>query len=488
MLPRIPSERLRLANDRPADASRAYVLYWMIAARRSSWNYALDRALDWGEELKRPIVVFEALRADYPFASDRLHAFVLAGMRDNAAAFAQPGIAYLPYVEPRADAGKGLLAALASHACVVVADEFPCSFLPKMVAAAGARIDARLEVVDSNGLLPIRAAARAYPSAASFRRVVQRLLPVHLVAAPRASPFAGRQLPRAPALRAVRERWPAATARVLAGATTGDLPIDHRVAPVQGAGGSGAARRILADFVGSRVTAYDRQQRHPDLDGTSRLSPYLHFGHLSIHEAFDAVTRRERWSLRRRARTATGAREGWWGLSRGAEAFLDHLVVWRELSFNTCTYRPEDYRAYDALPAWALTTLEAHAADRRPFLYSREAFEQAATHDPLWNAAQRQLLREGWMHNYMRMLWGKKILEWSAHPREALSTMAEIMDRWALDGRDPNSYAGYCWTLGRYDRPWPERSVFGKVRAMSSASTARKVRVRGYLQRYGEHS
>jgi deoxyribodipyrimidine photo-lyase len=163
-------------------------------------------------------------------------------------------------------------------------------------------------------------------------------------------------------------------------------------------------------------------------------------------------------------------------------------VVWRELAFNTCALRPADYSTYESLPEWARQTLEAHQDDERPQRYSREALERASTNDAIWNAAQRELRRDGWCHNYLRMLWGKKILEWSATPREALETMIAIMNRWSLDGRDPNSYAGYAWTLGRYDRPWPERPIFGKVRTMSSANTARKIRLRNYLKQYGEHS
>jgi deoxyribodipyrimidine photo-lyase len=175
---------------------------------------------------------------------------------------------------------------------------------------------------------------------------------------------------------------------------------------------------------------------------------------------------------------------GWWGLSEPAEMFLDQLVTWRELGYNFCSHRV-DYDRYESLPVWALTTLEKHAPDPRPHRYALPVLEAGETHDPLWNAIQRQLVRDGWFHNYLRMLWGKKILEWSTHPRDALDAMVQLMNRYSLDGRNPNSYTGYFWVLGRYDRPWgPERPIFGTVRYMSSASTARKVRVREYLRRY----
>ena len=249
-----------------------------------------------------------------------------------------------------------------------------------------------------------------------------------------------------------------------------------------------AAQRTLQRFVQHRLDQYHDAHNHPDLDGTSRLSPYLHFGHLSAHQVFNAVMRHEKWSLARLAIRANGAREGWWGVGAGAEAYLDQLIVWRELAFNTCWTRPQDYDKFESLPRWALDTLARHATDPRPVTYSLSQLENAETHDPLWNAAQRQLRREGWFHNYLRMLWGKKILEWSATPQDALQAMRTIMDRWSLDGRDPNSYAGYFWTLGRYDRPWPERPIYGTVRSMSSDSTRRKVKVKDYLVRFGPDS
>jgi deoxyribodipyrimidine photo-lyase len=480
-----PPLRVRAANDRPVRPDGAFVLYWMIASRRPAHNFALDRAVAWSVELGLPLVVLEALRAGYPYASDRLHRFAIDGMAANARAFSTAPVRYYPYVEPHAGAGKGLLARLAGDAAVVITDEYPCFFLPHAVAAAASRVTVRLEAIDSNGLIPLAAAPRAYTAAAHFRRFVQGVLRTHLVDSPSPRPFA--RGPRASIAELdadVVQRWPPAAAELLEGspAALARLPIDHQVPAVTQRGGFEAARRALRSFVKNRLTAYGNAHNHPDDRGTSRLSPYLHFGHVSAHEVFEAVMRHERWSLGRTGARSTGAREGWWGVHAGAEAFLDQLVVWRELAFNACHRLPDDYFRYDSLPPWARATLAAHARDPRPFLYDHGQFERAETHDPLWNAAQREMLRDGRMHNYMRMLWGKKILEWSATPREALETMTLLMNRWSLDGRDPNSYAGYMWILGRYDRPWPERAVFGMVRSMTSQSTLRKVRVTRYLK------
>jgi deoxyribodipyrimidine photo-lyase len=198
-----------------------------------------------------------------------------------------------------------------------------------------------------------------------------------------------------------------------------------------------------------------------------------------------AILSREGWTPALLGARADGARAGWWGLSPGAEAFLDQLVTWRELGFAFCAHRP-DHREYGSLPAWARATLAAHARDPRARVYSAAELLDARTHDPLWNAAQRQLLAEGTIHGYLRMLWGKKVLEWTDTPEEALAILLELNDRLALDGRDPNSVSGIFWCLGRHDRPWgPERPVFGTVRYMSSANTARKVGVKRYLARHG---
>ncbi len=484
----VPTTRLRRCNDRPVRGDGAFVLYWMTAFRRAGWNFALERAVEHARALGRPLLVLEALRCDYPWASERLHDFVLGGMADNASAFARAGVGYLPYVEPEPGAGRGLLAALAADACAVVADDAPVFFLPRMVAAAAAALPVLLEAVDANGLLPLAATDRVFPTAFAFRRFLQAALPAHLDERPAADPLAGAGLPRLAVLPAgVRRRWPAAPEAELArpAALLAVLPLDRAAAAVPGAcGGAVAGRARLESFVAAGLDRYAAARNHPDDDATSGLSPYLHFGHVSAHEVFDAVARREGWSVERLARKPAGRRSGWWGVGEGAEAFFDQLVTWRELGLNFAAKR-DDGESYDALPPWSQATLAKHASDPRPHLYPLDALARAETHDALWNAAQRQLVREGTIHGYLRLVWGKKILEWSESPRAALAAMLELNNRWALDGRDPNSVAGIMWCLGRYDRPWgPERPVFGTVRFMSSAATARKARVRAYLARH----
>jgi deoxyribodipyrimidine photo-lyase len=348
-------------------------------------------------------------------------------------------------------------------------------------------VNVRFESVDSNGLFPMHATTRVFTTAFSFRAYLQKFLPGYLGDAPVADPLAGLELPHATVPAEILARWPAASAALLRcdNDAIAGLPIDHSVGSAAMRGGTDEARLVLDSFIGGRLDRYADERSEPSSDASSGLSPWLHFGHLSVHEVFDAVVRREGWSPDKIGKATGGHREGWWGMSRPAESFLDELVTWREIGFNMSSHR-DDYDQFDSLPDFAKATLEKHAEDPRPYVYTRDELDEARTHDPLWNAAQRQLVREGRMHNYLRMLWGKKVLEWSRTPREAVETLIHLNNRYAVAGRDPNSYSGISWVFGRYDRAWgPERSIFGSIRYMSSDNTARKLDVKGYLAKYG---
>jgi len=475
----VPALRCQILNSQPVEAKGDHVLYWMTAYRRPDYNFALQRAVEWARQLQRPLVVLEALRSDYQWASDRLHAFVLRGMLDNARYFAERGVAYYPYVEPAPGEGRGLLARLAQRACVVVGDDFPCFFLPRMLRAAARSMPVRMEAIDGNGLLPMRAAKQVYTRAFSFRSFLQKTLAGHLLDAPLQDPTEAKlpALGQWPA--GLEESWPRfdTSLRDITAEELGVLPIDHGVPVSPIVGGRDAAQKRIDEFFRRRLDDYLEGRNHPDQDASSGFSPYLHFGHMSVHQVFEQLVHREKWTPRKLAEKSRGSREGWWGMSPTAESFLDELVTWRELGFNMCWQEEETYDQYASLPDWAQATLRKHEKDPRDHLYSLEQFENAETHDPIWNAAQRQLRREGRIHNYLRMLWGKKILEWTARPRDALEILIELNNKWALDGRNPNSYSGIFWTLGRYDRAWgPERPVFGTIRFLSSDNTVGKVK------------
>lgn len=480
--------RVRAVNQAPVNSQGRFVLYWMIASRRTRFNHALQRATEWARELGRPLVVLEALRSDYPWASDRLHRFILQGMADNRRRLQSSSVTYYPFVEDEKGAGRGLLKALARDASVVVTDDYPAFFLPTMIESAGRQLTQRLEAVDGNGLVPMSVADREFGTAYSFRRFLQKTLVDHLDEMPLEDPLAEPMPGPVELPTEVTDQWPRASVDVIEGSTAAlaNLPIDHAVGPGIFDGGPSAGETRLRRFLTDRLGKYNEDRNRPDEDGASGLSPYLHFGHLSPHQVFLELMASQRWTPEDVSPRTDGRRSGWWGVSDSAEAFLDQFVTWRELGFNLCFHR-SDNEQYSAVPEWAQRTLGEHAADPREHVYTEENFAGARTHDSLWNAAQRQLVVEGRMHNYLRMLWGKKILEWSPSPEQALATMFELNNRYALDGRDPNSSSGILWILGRYDRPWgPERPVFGKVRYMSSTNTARKFSVRGYLEQYGD--
>jgi deoxyribodipyrimidine photo-lyase len=450
------------------------------------WNFALDRAIDWAESLHKPLLLVEALGCGSRWTSERHHRFVLDGMVENARQLAEQPVAYIPYLERRPGDGRKFFRVLANSACLVVTDDFPMPV--DLDPEPWAESPVRLEKIDSNGLLPLAIATEAFKTARAFRRFLQLHLREHLLDVPKTNPFSRRKilpLKRIPAgISAFR------TFKKASEENNVDLPanlkFNRAITPVDYRGGSRTAQAALQKFLRAGLSRYAQQRGDVSEDASSGLSPYLHFGHISSFEIFHALAKRESWTPDRLAEKVSGKADGWWGMSESSECFLDELVTWREVGYNFCRHR-DDSGKFESLPDWARATLKKHAKDKRDHAYSLAEFEASATHDPLWNAAQRQLVREGRIHNYLRMLWGKKILEWSATPEEAAETMIELNNRYALDGDDPNSYSGIFWVLGRYDRPWgPERPIFGTVRYMSSENTARKMRVAGYLEKFAE--
>lgn len=486
----VPQNRIVESNSAPLNPEGDYVLYWMTANRRLQHNFSLQRTVEWAGELKKPVLIFEALRVGYEWASVRFHRFVLQGMADNKAAAAKAGVSYLPYVEPSHGAGSGLLQELASKACVVVTDDFPCFFLPKMVRAVADRLSVKLEAIDSNGIYPMRDTDRVFTKAFSFRIHLQKTLTPHLSEFPQADPLKSKLLVKTDCIPpGVVERWPMADDELLTATpeVLSEFSIDQSIGPAVLDGGPRAAKKRMRLFVKNLMHRYADDRNQPDDDPSSGLSPYLHFGHISAHEVFKNVAASEEWAVDdlNDVKQTKGSRNGWWNMSPAAEGFLDELITWREIGYNACCHDP-NYGEFESLPDFATKTLDEHAADPRPYLYSYEDFRDAKTHDDIWNAAQTQLVTEGRMHNYLRMLWGKKILEWTESPRQALEIMIDLNNRYAVDGRNPNSYSGIFWVLGRYDRAWgPERPVFGKIRFMSSDSTRKKLKLKGYLQKYG---
>jgi deoxyribodipyrimidine photo-lyase len=489
MVSKVPTIRIRLANPigmRDGD----YVLYWMTAFRRTRYNFALQRAVEIANEQGKPLLIFEGLRCHYRWNCDRFHKFVIDSMLDNAAAVSGSNATYAAWVESAPNEASGMVELLASRACAVVSDDFPCFFHPALYAKIANNWPCRLELVDSNTIVPMVQQDRTFTVAHSYRRAMQKLIYEELPEFPVESPLSLLQTPKTKKLPPdLLERWPVPIDKKaiawLKQIDLKDLPIDHQVQPTVESGGETAARFSLNRFMSSRLASYAVDRNEPEKSGASGLSPFMHFGNMSPHEVFQTIASAEGWSPEKLSKP-NGKMEGYWNMSPDAEAFMDQLMTWREIGFNMCV-RHRNFTKFESLPDWAQQTLDEHASDPRPHVYTLEEFETAQTHDPLWNAAQRQLVREGRIHNYLRMLWGKKILHWTETPRQALKVMIELNNKYALDGRDPNSYSGIMWVLGRYDRAWgPERPIFGKIRYMTSESTQNKFHVKQYIRKFSD--
>lgn len=449
-----------------------YVLYWCQVQKRAEWHPGLDYAAAQADALGVPLVVYEGLRPDYPHASWRHHRFILDGTRQLGERLAARGIAHYFYLEPAAPPRRRVVQELGAAAALVVTDDYPAFIVPGHNRAAAAQLDCPLHAVDASGIAPLR----AFPpcvAAFSLRPKLRALLPA-LLAQP--DP---RLVPRRDSLDLKLKLPP--------GLVRGDtLPddadeLDRRIAA---AGLSGAALAIrpapgvrggrragllrLHRFIQHNLRGYADGRNRADHDVTSNLSPYLHYGMLSPVEITHAV--------RAAAPAASGEGDG------NVEAFLEELLVRRELALNFCHHQPA-HRSLSALPAWAQENLARHAADPRRPIYDLPTLERAATGDPLWNAVQTELALRGEPHGYLRMLWGKKIIEWAPTYEQALEWMILLNDRYAYDGRDAVSYANFLWCFGLHDRPFPRRPVFGVMRPMSSASTGRKAHGDGYIAR-----
>ncbi|HPR62682.1 MAG TPA: deoxyribodipyrimidine photo-lyase [Thermoanaerobaculia bacterium] len=443
-------ERIRdLNNHRPQ--KKNYVLYWMQASQRVLDNHALHYAIGLANQWKCPLLVYFGLTDGYPGANLRHYRFMLEGLREVAAEVKEMGVAFVLRKE---DPEEGVME-LGREASAVVVDCGYTRIQKQWRSQAAIQLQCPLIQVETDVIVPVET---AYPreawSAAVLRRRVSQLLSDYLVPLhpqPLRYPWMG-ELPE--------------------GLDVNDLPsilelldVDRTVPPVPGLqGGTARALDSFTSFVEHNLDHYHEDRNDPSLQGASGMSPYLHFGQISP------------LTLALMARNRPGP---------GSKAFLEELIVRRELAVNFVHYNAE-YDTVQCLPEWAVRTLSEHASDDRETLYSFSELERSQTHDPYWNAAQLEMVRTGSMHGYMRMYWGKKILEWSATWEEAFQTALDLNNRWELDGRDPNGFAGVAWCFGKHDRPWQERAIFGKIRYMNDKGLTRKFDMDGYVQRISE--
>jgi deoxyribodipyrimidine photo-lyase len=485
----VPDDRIETINSSKVNQQGDYVLYWMSAYRRTARNFALQRAVEWAEGLGLPLLIVESIRIDEPWASVRFHRFVLDGMVSNSLHCVVNGVRYFAFVERKVGERDSFFGHLAENAAVITMDYFPCMGAPVRQKQLVEELGRRVESVDSNGILPLTIAPGSFSTAYSFRCFLQKNIVDHLSQFPQPEPLA--LLSSRPLVdKCVAGKFKVSNLQELSGPLEKSLDIDQSVGCSSLSGGAPSGQLRIQSFFNNRLSSYmkSRMNASPE-EGTSGLSGYLHFGHVGAHCIVHPLLDRFGWDADQIKKVRSGSREGWWGLPKAIESFLDQIITWRELGYVFSHHRPDDYDRFESLPDWAQDTLESHSKDFRPCLYSMNALENAMTDDDIWNAAQRQLVHEGWMHNYLRMLWGKRILEWSDSPREALRRMIVLNNRFAIDGRNPNSYSGIFWVLGRFDRPWgPKRPIYGSVRYMSSERTRKKMDLSEYIQHYGGHS
>ncbi|MDX1577939.1 MAG: FAD-dependent oxidoreductase [Gemmatimonadota bacterium] len=453
------AERSRALNDRTTTASAEFVLYWMHHAARGHENPALDVAIESAAALDLPILVYQGLAGDHPYNADRHHAFIMEGARDVHRELDARGLRHVFHLGPRSEA-RSPLRSLASRAALVVAEDFPAPPFPAWTRRLAQETDVPIWAVDAFCIVPMQSVGRAYARAYEFREATRVQFDERV---PR--PWPDPDVEVAPFTGVVGFEpidWESADIAELCAA----CDIDHGIGPVPHTpGGSRAGYARWESFRDAGLGSYARLRNDAAVApprGVSRLSPYIHHGHVSPFRL---------------------AREASEDGSSGAEKYLDELLVWRELAHNFC-YHADEPGSFDALPDWARDTLERHAEDPRERVYSREALARGKTASELWNAAQRSLLRHGELHNNLRMSWGKALLSWTRGPREALSTLIELNHRYALDGSDPNSYGGLLWCLGLFDRPFePEEPVIGTVRPRSLEQHAARLDLEKYTAR-----
>ncbi|MGA2912279.1 MAG: deoxyribodipyrimidine photo-lyase [Methanoregula sp.] len=447
MITRVAEGRVRILSDalvRTGD----YVLYWMQSSHRTEENPALRYAIERADQVHLPLIVYFGLWQSYPEANLRHFRFMLEGLAEVGHSLESLGIRFVLMIEPP---DKGVCA-LAKNAAIVIVDRDYLRLQQSWYHTVAEQCRCPLVQVEGNVVVPVEAASQKEEySAATFRPKITRQLdrflhPVETVAPQRSSLTLD-----LPSL--VGEKTDALLAR---------LTIDRTV-PASGlfTGGTAEANRRFEQFLKNRLDGFAENRNDPGGDGGSDMSPYLHFGQVS------PVT------LALHAQAQRGS---------GTPVFLEELIVRRELAVNFVRYN-DHYDTFKSLPAWAQKTLAQHQADQREYGYSPGELERAATHDPYWNAAQQEMMKTGKMQGYMRMYWGKKILEWSKTPQDAYSAALDLNNKYEIDGRDPNGYAGVAWCFGKHDRPWGEREIFGMVRYMNAQGLKRKFAMDRYLEK-----
>ncbi|MDF1538244.1 MAG: deoxyribodipyrimidine photo-lyase [Candidatus Thorarchaeota archaeon] len=443
----IQNARVKLLNSNHIQDGK-YVLYWMQSAQRTDFNHALEYAIEEANRLEKPLLVYFGIDSNFPEATERSYQFMLQGLHEVSKKLTDRGIAYQFGIESPPTGVKRL----SDNAVMIVVDRAYQKLQRSWRKEVSKTVKCPFVQVETNVVVPVETAysKEAY-SAGILRPKIHQHLDEFL------TPVSERILEKSLTSPPEESIDLANIADVL-----DRIKVNEDVKPVKEIeGGSEAARMALLRFIQTKLDAYPEDSNDPGKDNLSGLSPYLHFGQISPLEVALAILESD---------------------SSGSEVFLEQLIVRRELSMNFVYYN-DQYDSYRCLPEWAQKTLQNHLSDKRDYVYSLSEFEKAETHDSYWNAAQIEMLRTGSMHNYMRMYWGKKILEWCKTPKKAYEIALYLNNKYELDGRDPNGYAGIAWCFGKHDRAWSERPIFGKVRYMNSRGLERKFDMDKYVKR-----
>jgi deoxyribodipyrimidine photo-lyase len=448
----IQSTRVRLLKESESSGGK-YVLYWMQASQRSRFNHALEYAIEQANKLGLPVVVCFGLMDNYPEANERHYAFMLQGLADVQRNLEKRGIHFIIQHGNPPD----IAVRCAKDAALLVCDRGYLRHQKRWRDHVADHAHCQVVQVESDVVCPVEEVSdKAEFAARTIRPKIHRIWKDYLV--PLKAGKVKHQTAQIPLKSDIDLRdVPAALAR---------LKIDRSVQPsTRFHGGEDSAANLLKRFIAEHLVEYAEKRNAPADDATSHMSAYLHFGQISPLEIALA------------AMDATSAP------AADRDSLLEELIVRRELAFNYAQFKP-DYDSFEGLPNWAKLTLAKHENDKRETIYSREQLEEAQTHDPNWNAAQREMTSTGFMHNYMRMYWGKKILEWKQTPQEAFADTLYLNNKYFLCGRDPNSFASVAWIYGSHDRPWGERKIFGTVRYMNAAGLKRKFDIEAYVGKW----
>ena len=447
----IQKERIQALNGKKI-LDKPYVIYWMQSSQRVEYNHALEYAIEMANELNKPLLVYFGITDSFPEANWRHYRFMLEGLKEVRYDLHKRNIDMLiQKVSPE----KGAIE-LSSRAALMVVDRGYLRVERHWRKLVAENANCPIVQVETNVIVPIETASQKEEySAATLRRKLNRLLDDFVIP-----------------LDEQKVKIPSTDMHLELQEFDMDdldmaierLNIDMSVKPVDKfTGGTKQAKIHLEDFIENKLARYNELKNEPGLDYSSNLSPYLHFGQISplyIYRRLMEVDLKDK------------------------EDFLEELVVRRELSMNFVFYN-DRYDTIHSLHEWAKKTLSDHEDDKRDYIYSLETLERAETHDPYWNAAQKEMVLTGKMHGYMRMYWGKKIIEWSESPEKAYNMAIYLNNKYNIDGRDPNGFTGVAWCFGKHDRGWKERDVFGKIRYMNDKGLERKFDMESYLEKIG---